>query len=220
MITCKNVSFSYEKRRVVSHLSFTLNQGEFLVVIGENGTGKSTLLKGISGLLKPTEGTLALDVRKKEIGYLPQQSETGKNFPASVEEVVLSGRLNQKGWNPIFTAKDKKLAYSTMEKLGISTLKKRCFGTLSGGQQQRVLLARALCSGSKLLLLDEPASGLDPIAAEEFYHLIEELNRSGMTIVMVSHDVPAVLQYATHVLEIGQESSLFEKVEKYGGESE
>ena len=217
MITCDRLSLAYEKRIVLSNLSFVVEEGDYLAVIGENGTGKSTLLKGILGLLKPANGELSLGIRNNQIGYLPQQTVSQRNFPASVEEIVLSGRLNQRGWHPFFSKKDKQAAQETMERLGILDLKKKCYRELSGGQQQRVLLARALCSASKLLLLDEPTAGLDTLATEEFYQFIEELNQEGMTVVMVSHDIPAALRYSDHILCLEHDGVFFGKTEEYKG---
>ncbi len=217
IVTCKQVSLAYEKRLVLSDLSFTVEEGDYLAVIGENGAGKSTLLKGILGLLKPVSGEILLGISGNQIGYLPQQTLLQQHFPASVEEVVLSGRLNRRGWSPFYTKKDKQAAEGTMERLEILDLKKRCYRELSGGQQQRVLLARALCSASQLLLLDEPTAGLDTLATEEFYRLIGELNREGMTVMMVSHDIPATLRYANRVLRLEQDGIFFGRTEDYKG---
>jgi len=217
IVACDRVSLAYEKHLVLSDLSFTVSEGDYLSVIGENGTGKSTLLKGMLGLLTPVSGKLTLGIRPNQIGYLPQQKVTQRNFPASVEEIVLSGRLNQKGWHPFFNKNDKQIAEQAMERLGILDLKKRCYRELSGGQQQRVLLARALCSASKLLLLDEPTAGLDRAVTEEFYHLIEALNQEGLTVVMVTHDIPAALQYSDHILSLEQNQVFFGTRAEYEG---
>ncbi len=217
IVTCKGVSLAYEKRLVLSDLSFSVEEGDYVAVLGENGAGKSTLLKGILGLLKPVAGEILLEIRSNQIGYLPQQTDMQRNFPASVEEIVLSGRLNQKGWYPFFTKKDKQMAEQSMERLEILDLKKRCYRELSGGQQQRVLLARALCSASKLLLLDEPTSGLDMVSTEEFYRLIGQLNREGMTVILVSHDIPASLRYANRVLSLEQDGIFFGRTEEFRG---
>lgn len=217
IVTFDQVSLAYEKRAVLSDLSFTVEEGDYLAVIGENGTGKSTLLKGMLGLLKPTAGEISLGIKNNQIGYLPQQTSAQRNFPASVEEIVLSGRLNQRGWHPFFTKKDKQTAQKAMERLQIADLKKKCYSELSGGQQQRVLLARALCSATKLLLLDEPTAGLDGVVTQEFYRLIGELNREGMTVIVVSHDIPAILQHANRVLSLRQEGVFFGKTEDYQG---
>lgn len=217
IVTFDQVSLAYEKRAVLSDLSFTVEEGDYLAVIGENGTGKSTLLKGMLGLLKPSAGEISLGIKKTQIGYLPQQTSAQRNFPASVEEIVLSGRLNQRGWHPFFTKKDKQTAQKAMERLQISDLKKKCYSELSGGQQQRVLLARALCSATKLLLLDEPTAGLDGVVTQEFYRLIGELNGEGMTVIVVSHDIPAILQYANRVVSLRQKGVFFGKTEDYQG---
>lgn len=217
IISCDRVSLAYEKRLVLSDLSFTVEEGDYLAIIGGNGAGKSTLLKGILGLHKPTAGEISLGIRKKEIGYLPQQTLSQQHFPASVEEIVLSGRLNRRGFHPFYTKRDKQEAEKAIEQLGIGELKKRCYCELSGGQQQRVLLARALCSASKLLLLDEPTAGLDSTATQEFYRLVKTLNQEGMTVIMVTHHIPSALQYARHILCLEQDSVFFGKTEEYGG---
>ncbi len=217
IITCDHVHLAYEKRVVLSDLSFTVSEGDYLAIIGENGTGKSTLLKGILGLLKPVSGEISLGIRNNQIGYLPQQTVSQQHFPASVEEIVLSGRLNQQRWYPFYTKKDKQAAERAMERLEILDLKKRCYRELSGGQQQRVLLARALCSASKLLLMDEPTAGLDAVVTEEFYQLIKELNQEGMTVMMVTHDIPASLRYSDHILCLERDGVFFGKTEEYKG---
>lgn len=204
LLTCEKVSLGYGSGVVVKDLSFKVSAGDYLCIVGENGAGKSTLVKTLLGLQKPLGGTITLNVTAGEVGYLPQQTQIQKDFPASVEEIILSGCLARKKFLPFYSAEDKKLSADNMERLGISTLAHRCFRELSGGQQQRVLLARALCAARKILLLDEPIAGLDPQAADDMYKIISELNRSGITIIIISHDVDEAIKHATHVLHLGE----------------
>ena len=211
LIKCENVSIGYEGQTVVKDLDFAIEKGDYLCIVGENGSGKSTLVKSLLGLKNVEEGRITFGdgLRQNEIGYLPQQNDTQKDFPASVYEVVLSGRLNSRGFSPFYTAEDKKEAKEKMKLLGIQDLERQCFRDLSGGQKQRALLARALCATKSLLLLDEPVSGLDPIMTGEFYQLIRKINRdSGIAVVMVSHDIESAVEDATHILHL-QETALF-----------
>lgn len=215
---CNNVTLGYENRIVADNLSFRLNEGEYLCIVGENGTGKSTLIKTLLGLIKPLEGEIKVDTGKqtnKGIGYLPQQTAAQKDFPASVWEVVLSGVLNSDRKLPFYSKADKEEARENLKKLGILDLKKCCYRELSGGQQQRVLLARALCATDNVLILDEPVTGLDPAAAKDFYEEIKKLNNEGVTIVMVTHDIKNALRYATHILHLEQENDFFGTVDEY-----
>lgn len=208
---CKNASLGYEGGIVAERLDFEINKGDYLCILGENGSGKSTLIKAILGLKPQVSGEIEWcgDVKKNEIGYLPQQTVVQKDFPASVREIVRSGCLSKCGLRPFYNKKEKELAESTMKQLQIDKLAKRCYRELSGGQQQRVLLARALCATRKMLLLDEPVTGLDPKAQFDLYDLIAKLNREGITIIMVSHDVAASVKYASHILHIGNHKQLF-----------
>lgn len=206
-LICKNVSLGYDSRIILSNLNFQINKGNYLCIVGENGSGKSTLMKTLLKLHKPLSGEIKIGdgLLDDEIGYLPQQTEVQKDFPASVKEIVLSGCQSRMGRRPFYNKEEKNLAKENMKKMGISEFSKRCYRELSGGQQQRVLLARALCATQKMLLLDEPVSGLDPIVTEEMYNLIQSLNKDGITIIMISHDVLAAIKYATHILHIGKE---------------
>lgn len=215
---CDNVTLGYENRIVADNLNFCLNEGQYLCIVGENGTGKSTLIKTLLGLIKPIQGKVNVntgDKTNKGIGYLPQQTEAQKDFPASVWEIVLSGVLNSGHKSPFYSKQDKKEAKRNLEKLGISDLRKRCYRELSGGQQQRVLLARALCATDNVLILDEPVTGLDPAATKDFYDEIKKLNYEGVTIVMVTHDIKNALEYATHILHFEQERNFFGTVAEY-----
>lgn len=205
-LDCKNLTLGYGTKTIIENLSFSVNKGDYLCIVGENGSGKTTLMKTILHLLKPLSGTITTGdgLLPDEISYLPQQTDVQRDFPASVREIVLSGCQSRCGKRPFYNKAEKQLAEAAMEKLGITHLAKKCYRELSGGQQQRTLLARALCAAQKMLLLDEPVTGLDPAATEEMYTLIEQLNKSGITIIMISHDIDAALKYATHVLHIGQ----------------
>lgn len=218
LLSGHNISLGYEGKTVADPITFSVSSGDYLFIVGENGSGKSTLMKTILGLLPPLEGKIILgnELKHNEIGYLPQQTEVQRDFPASVREVVLSGCLNRTGLRPFYTHREKEAAAENMERLGISGLAKHCYRELSGGQQQRVLLARALCAAGKILLLDEPVSGLDPKAAMDLYQIIRELNEThGLTIVMISHDIPAAIKYASHILHIKENSGFFGSKQEY-----
>ena len=207
LIVGKDISLGYEGQSVLTHLDLTIRAGDYLCIVGDNGSGKSTLLRGLLGLLPPQSGEIwrAPELQKGAVGYLPQQTKAQKDFPATVFEVVLSGFLNRKGMHFFYSAAQKSEALMNMGKLGILELKDACYRDLSGGQQQRVLLARALCAASRLLILDEPITGLDPAAAQDLYKTLTYLNRKeGMAVVMVTHDLKAALRSARTVLHIGR----------------
>lgn len=216
-MTCQNLAVGYDGKAVVQEINFSVKQGDYLCVIGENGAGKSTLMRTLLGLQQPVSGKILFgdDLKQNEIGYLPQQTVTQKDFPASVREIVLSGCQNRLGIRPFYHKKEKKHADEIMEKLQIMQLRERCYRELSGGQQQRVLLARALCATKKILLLDEPVSGLDPEMTEEMYRLIWKINQEEkITVIMISHDLEGVKAYASHIMKIGDQTFYGTK-EKY-----
>lgn len=218
LLVCRDAAFSYEGTTVLSGLNFCVETGDYLCIVGENGAGKSTLLKGLLHLKKPCCGEILTGdgLKPTEIGYLPQQTAAQKDFPASVLEVVLSGRLNRLGWRPFYATADRADAREKLELLGASDLENRCYRDLSGGQQQRVLLARALCATKKLLLLDEPVTGLDPIMTADLYRVIRALHdEQGITIIMVSHDVQGAVAQSNHVLHLGNQQLFYGKTEDY-----
>lgn len=205
-IICRNLEIGYDGKAIVQNMNFSVNTGEYLCVIGENGAGKSTFMKTLLGLQPPIQGEILFgdNLKQNEIGYLPQQTEVQKDFPASVREIVLSGCQNQLGLRPFYNRKEKSYAEAILNKLQITDLAEQCYRELSGGQKQRVLLARALCATKKMLLLDEPVAGLDPKAAKEMYYLIQKFNREeNITVIMISHDIQIAVNYASHVMKIG-----------------
>lgn len=207
-LICENLTLGYDGHPILEGLSFAVEEGNYLCIVGENGAGKSTLMRTILGLQPPLSGRVQTGATLKptEIGYLPQKTTLQQDFPASVREIVLSGFLGQRGLRPFYSKKEKLAAARVMEELGISPLAKSCFRELSGGQQQRVLLARALIATQKMLLLDEPVAGLDPVATADMYALIKKLNKKdGITVIMISHDIGAAIHYASHVLHIGKQ---------------
>ncbi len=217
-IICRDVALGYDGKIYTDKVSFKVDEGDFLCVVGENGAGKSTLIKAILKLVAPIKGEIVMGdgVRAEKIGYLPQQTAVQRDFPASVREIVMSGCLNRCGFRPFYNKEEKALAESNMQRLGIEKLATRCYRELSGGQQQRVLLARALCAAKKMILLDEPAAGLDPVAIQEMYSLIGELNeKDGLTVVMVSHDISAAVKYAKNILHLGSRQMFFGTAEEY-----
>ncbi|MBQ3284715.1 MAG: ABC transporter ATP-binding protein [Ruminococcus sp.] len=207
-IKCTDLTLGYGSQEILSGLSFEVNAGDYLCIVGENGSGKTTLMKTLLGLTKPLGGSIEFGdgVTARKIGYLPQQTDVQRDFPASVREIVLSGCLGHDGFRPFYNKADKALAQRSMERMNIADLSRRCYRELSGGQQQRVLLARALCATEEILLLDEPVAGLDPKVTAEMYELIESLNKNdNVTIIMISHDIDKALDYASHILHIGHE---------------
>lgn len=206
-MTCNHLSVGYDGKAVLKNLNFQVEAGDYLCIVGENGSGKSTLMKTLLGLISPIDGKVEFSegLKRTEIGYLPQQTVVQKDFPASVGEIVLSGCLSQLGKRLFYGKKEKQIADENMKKMNVYHLKNRCYRELSGGQQQRVLLARALCATQKLLLLDEPVTGLDPLATTEMYELIKSLHEEGKTIIMITHDINAAISYSTKILHIGHE---------------
>lgn len=204
-ISVTDVSLGYDANVLLRNLSFEVNAGDYLCIVGENGSGKTTLMKTLLGLQKPLSGEVSFGdgLQANEIGYLPQQTEVQRDFPASVREIVRSGCQGRVGLRPFYSKEEKALAEANMDRMGIAPFAKRCYRELSGGQQQRVLLARALCATQKVLLLDEPVAGLDPKVTADLYELIAKLHEEGITILMVSHDIDAAVQYATHILHVG-----------------
>lgn len=217
LIKCENVTLSYSNNVIVKNFSLKLSSGDYLCILGENGSGKSTLLQGLLGLKSPTKGSISfVGLKQNEIGYLPQKTNVQKDFPASVYEIVLSGCLGSMGMLSFYSRKQKNLALKNMELLGIANLQKNSFKELSGGQQQRVLLARALCATKKMLILDEPCAGLDPIVAKNFYKTIKKINDDkNITIVMVSHDIGSAISHATMILHMQNEPIFFNTPQEY-----
>ena len=214
LLSCRDVSLGYERQSVLTHLSLTIRAGDYLCIVGDNSSGKSTLLRGLLGLLPPQGGQIRRtpELEWGTVGYLPQQTRTQRDFPATVYEVVLSGCLNQKGTRFFYSVAQKSAALMNMGKLGILELKDQCYQNLSDGQQQ-VLLARALCAAGRLLILDEPITGLNPTVAQDLYKTLAYLNGwEGMAIIMVTHDLKAALKSAQTVLHIGRQRRLAPRI--------
>lgn len=218
IIEAKNVTLAYDGYTAAEGVSFVLKSGAYLCVVGENGSGKSTLLRAVTGEIKPAKGELIIDreVKREGIGYLSQQSKIQRDFPATVREVVLSGCVNNDRFGFLWNEKSKKRAADAMEMLNLTSLEKKCFGELSGGQKQRTLLARAICVSDKLLLLDEPVTGLDPDAAHEMYSAIRKINRElGCAVMMVTHDIDCAVREADHMLSMCRGHCFFGGIEDY-----
>lgn len=214
LITASNVNTGYKRKQVTKDINFTVSEGDYLCILGENGARKTTLLKTILSLIEPMSGSIEC-TPNITLGYLPQQTRIPSEFPATGWEVVPSGTISRYPKKCFYGNKHKSIAKTWMDKLSISDLKKNRFGNLSGGQKQRVLLARALCASDKLLVLDEPTKGLDPKLTEEFYEIVENLNEAGTTIIMISHDIEASLKYANNILHIGKRQLYFGSKKEY-----
>lgn len=218
LVKVKNLAIGYEGKSILEKINFEVNEGDFFCIVGENGTGKSTLMKTLLTLQPKIKGEIVLGAGliQKEFGYLPQTTQIQKDFPASVEEVVISGFLNNLGLRPFYNKKEKDEAKTQMKNLGIDHLAKKSFRDLSGGQQQRVLLARCLCATKKLILLDEPVAGLDIKVTKSMYQTIEKLNKEmGITVIMISHDINAALVYADKILYLGKKEAVLYPKNKF-----
>ena len=216
LIDFNKVTIGYDGKSVISDLTFQIKPNEYVCIVGENGSGKTTLMKCLLGLIPPLSGKITFGdgLTQNEIGYLPQKTVLQKDFPASVEEVVLSGCLNKK-YTLFYSKEQKKTAEKNMELTGIADIRKNCFRELSGGQQQRALLARALCATTKLLILDEPVTGLDPVASADMYNLVKNLYKEGITVIMVSHDITAAVNNATKILHLSKDNYFFGSTHQY-----
>ena len=216
LLNAEHLVLGYEGKSVINDISFSVHSGDYLAIVGDNGAGKSTLVRAILGLIPPMDGKIEYlgGLRQNEIGYLPQQSMLQKSFPASVEEVVSSGLISTLGRRLFPSRDERERVKENLETFGMYDKRRHSFQDLSGGQQQRVLLARAFTAARRMLLLDEPVSGLDPHSTYELYRTIEDLNRAGYTIMMVTHDIHPALNSASHVLHIG-ESFFFGKKDAY-----
>lgn len=205
LIQCEGVAVGYPRTPLVQGLDLAVHRGDYLCIVGDNGAGKSTFLRTLLGLQPPLAGriTLGEGLRRRDLGYLPQQTPVQRDFPATVGEIVSSGCVPRMGLRPFLSRGERRRVEENLARMGVAHLAGRSYRTLSGGQQQRVRLARALCGADTLLLLDEPVAGLDPEGTAEMYQLIHRLNREGMTILMVSHDLAGVETYATHLLRMG-----------------
>jgi zinc transport system ATP-binding protein len=216
-MNCQSLAFGYDGHSVVSGLNFSVQTGDFLLIAGENGSGKSTLIKGLLRLIPPMEGTITFspEFAPYQTGYLSQQAAAKQDFPAGVFEIVLSGNAGKYGFFPFYRQADKRKAEENLRLLGIESLRNRCFRELSGGQQRRVLLARSLCAAEKLLVLDEPFAGLDPLISAELYRLLAQINREkSMTIIRASHDIEAA-SCATKVLHLQRQQLFFGPMVEY-----
>lgn len=216
-IDVKNVTTGYDGIPLTKHINFSVEKGDYLCIVGENGAGKSTLMKTLLRLIPVIKGEIVYsdEIGPKDMGYLSQQNKIQKDFPASVWEIVLSGNLSKTGLRPFYNKEEKKAAEENLKKMDAWELRKQTFRNLSGGQQQRVLLARALCATTKLILLDEPVSGLDPKVTEELYKVVKKLNADGVTIIMISHDIKTAVKYSSHILHLGHRQLFFGKTEDY-----
>jgi len=205
ILSCNSLYASYD-RDVLENVSFSVESGDFICIVGENGSGKTTLLKTILGLHPVKSGS----IYKKEglcLGYVPQKINLKRDFPATAEEIVRTGLKTRR---PFLSRADKELVRENMKQFGIDSKRTSRFSALSGGQQQRVLLARALTASRSLLILDEPAGGLDPLAISDLYALLKDLNRKeNLTILMVSHDIASAVGCASKILHIDKTVKFF-----------
>lgn len=214
LVEVEHLSLGYERQAVIHDISFQVEEKDFIIVLGSNGVGKSTLIKGMLGLIKPIEGKITYHT--DNIGYMPQETRVDPNFPASVLEVIMSGFINKVGIRPFYNKNEKKKALEIMEILKITDLKKKIFSELSGGQRQKVLLARSLCATENLLILDEPSNNLDQKSKSEFYTTLKHLNEGhNITIIMITHDIDSDSLIGNKVLALSQGGYYFGKTDDY-----
>lgn len=210
LIKVTNLCAFYESKKIFENLNFTIQDGDYLCIIGENGSGKTTLMKTLLGFDIKHKGCIELNgFTKKEIGYLPQKTQHQKDFPASVLEVVMSGFAGRGFFGAKYSKSQRQQALKNMELLNIKSIAEKSFSELSGGQQQKVLLCRALCAAKRVLLLDEPTTSLDEVAAQEMYDIINELNNKGLAVIMITHDIVHAVNTAKHILSFSEDDMFF-----------
>ncbi len=222
ILRVKDVSFSYDREPVLTDVSFTLDEKDFVSIVGPNGGGKTTLLKLILGLLTPTRGQLRVfdlppDKARRRVGYMPQYAQLDPQFPVSVQDVVLMGRLGAGGTFGPYRAADKRVAQRVLSEVGLAEFIRRPFSKLSGGQRQRVLIARALACEPDLLLLDEPTANLDIGIQDDFYELMRHLSER-LTVILVSHDVAFVSKFVRTIVCVNHTVSVHCASELAGGD--
>ncbi len=216
LLKCDHLAVGHDGIALSVPMSFSVYNGDYLCVLGVNGNGKTTFLNTILGITPKISGIITYEkgLTTRDIGYLPQQTDEKLGFPSTVEDIVMQGCFSRIGRKPLFTAKYKKTARKSMERLGITELSDRPYRDLSGGQQQRVLIARAFCATEKLMVLDEPVNGLDPGLTMGIYRFLRDINEEGMTIIMSTNDLNAAVTYASHILVISEEP-FFGTVEEF-----
>lgn len=207
-IRIEDLSVILKGKEILKNINFTLKEGLFLGIVGPNGGGKTTLIRAILGLIRPSSGTInifgqnpaSLLGEKVVFGYLPQHLNIDPNFPASALDIVLMGRYRKTGLFRWPGRKDREKAIEYLSMMGVENLKDAQYNQLSGGQQQRVSIARALAGEPKILILDEPSTGIDVVGQEDFYHLLKGLQKKmNLTILMVSHDIGTVTTYVDEI---------------------
>ncbi len=193
LFSLNQVSFAVAGKEILSGLSLEIHHGEYVGIIGPNGGGKTTLLRLLLGLTQPTRGTIVSHIEKARVGYVPQRVNGDATFPATVEEIVASGMVNR-------TTRGERMLNRVMKTVGITHLRKQRIGTLSGGERQRAMIARALVGEPDVVFLDEPTSAIDPESQEDFYDLLRDLHKKGLTIVIVSHDTDTIAHEVQRIL--------------------
>ncbi len=217
LIELKNLTLGYEKDIILKNINISIEENDFICIVGPNGSSKSTLVKGILGLIKPIKGKVIYNgLKQNYIGYMPQETKVDANFPASVLEIVLSGTLNKNSKSFFYTKEQKEIAINNLKLLGIEKIKNKSFCDLSGGQRQKVLLARSLSATTKLLILDEPSNNLDSKSKNELYETIVDLNKNhNITIIMITHDLDHDNLIGNKILSLREDDIFFGSVDDF-----
>ncbi len=216
LVKFQNVTVDYGQIRAVSDVSFDINQGDYVCIVGSNGSGKSSVIKVMLGLVNQTHGRIEINIDKSHISYVPQINMAERNFPATVFEIVITGTQKKQKKLPFYTKEDIKTANDAIKLMRIDAISKKRIGQLSRGQQQRVMLARAMCRNPKMLVLDEPCASLDPEITKELNDILEMLNKDRqVTIFMASHNMHEVTKHASRILVLDKSLKFNGSVKEY-----